>query len=347
MESEEYREEPSPTNLPASSESSLSEDDPVELLRGTIQKLEEIANRLEAQSVENLPLNSLSSFETLLNTTEELAATLGQAKTTSQRPIAKKRVAKQSPQTTQKEDSSSFSWVDRILAAIRLLLPSYLNNALSDWALIGIASAIVVVLSVTSVILISNRTPETSQISQSPAPSTTSPIIPENATPEEPIAEPTIPESNLSEPTIPETIPPESAKSEPDIKISFPSELEAPEQPQTLEILPPPLPVLTPEQSLIASIQEQISTITNRYSEDLILSIQANFINSYLLVKVNDYWYQIDRKQQDKIGNEILENSRLLDFKKLEIIDNQGNLIARNPIVGKEIIILQRTKTIT
>ncbi len=329
MESEEYREESSPTNQNPSSESSLSEGDPVELLRETIQRLEEIANRLEAESVENLPLNSLSSFETLLNTTEELATRLGQPK----------QAAKKSAKTVRKPKSTSLNWVDRLLAAMRSLLPNSLNNLLSDWALIGITSTIVVVLLVTSVILIPNRSSVNSEVSQLPPSTTKSPAL---ESPSESISEPTI----LPESKIPETIPPESTISEPEVEIALPPNLVAPEQSQTLENLPPPKPVLTPEQSLIASIKEQISTITNRYSEDLISSIEANFSASYLIVKVEDDWYQINSKQQDKIANEILANAKLLDFKKLQIIDNEGSLVARNPIVGKEVVILQRTKTI-
>jgi predicted transcriptional regulator len=329
MESEEYREESLPTNQNPSSESSLSEGNPVGLLRETIQRLEEIANRLEAESVENLPINSLSCFETLLNTTEELATRLGQPEQT----------AKKSLKTDRKTKSASLNWVDRLLVAMRSLLPNSLNNLLSDWALIGITSTIVVVLLVTSVILIPNRSPLNGEVSQLP-PSTIK--TPELESPNEPISEPTI----LPESKIPETIPPESTISEPEVEIAIPPNLVAPEQPQTVENLPPPKPVLTPEQSLIASIQEQISTITNRYSEDLISSIEANFPTSSLIVKIEDDWYQINSKQQDKIANEILANAKLLDFKKLQIIDNEGSLVARNPIVGKEVVILQRTKTI-
>ncbi|MGL5808048.1 MAG: hypothetical protein ACRC2R_19455 [Xenococcaceae cyanobacterium] len=329
MESEEYREESSPTNQNPLSESSLSEGDPVELLRETIQRLEEIANRLEAESVENLPLNSLPSFETLLNTTEELATRLGQPKPT----------AKKSLKTVLKTKSTSLNWVDRFLAAMRSLLPDSLNNLLSDWALIGITSAIVVVLLVTSVILIPNRSPLNGEVYKLP-PSIVK--TPELESPSESQTEPTI----LPESKIPETIPPESTISEPEVEVPIPPILVAPEQSQTVENLPPPKPVLTPEQSLIASIQEQISTITNRYSEDLISSIEANFPASSLIVKIEDDWYQINAKQQDKIANEILANAKLLDFKKLQIIDNEGSLVARNPLVGKEVVILQRTKTI-
>ena len=74
--------------------------------------------------------------------------------------------------------------------------------------------------------------------------------------------------------------------------------------------------------------------------------IEANFIGSRLIVTVGNQWYDLTTEEQNNLGNNILERSQSLDFRKLDILDNQGNLIARTPVVGKELIILQRNQSI-
>jgi hypothetical protein len=127
--------------------------------------------------------------------------------------------------------------------------------------------------------------------------------------------------------------------------IATPPELIAPGQPKPLEIAPPPQPELTPEQSLIAAIQEQVADITSRYSEKLIVSIEANFLASRLNVTVGEDWYQLSHSRQDKLANDILKRSQKLDFRKLRIVDPDGTLIARNPVVGNNIVIMQRERS--
>lgn len=139
---------------------------------------------------------------------------------------------------------------------------------------------------------------------------------------------------------LPET-PAQEAKAPPNT-IDAPPELKAPKPPQPVEVIPPPEPELTPEQSLVASIQQQVAEITDRYGNGLIQSIEANFMASRLMVKVSDRWYELKESQQNKLADEILSRSRELDFSKLEITDLQGTLVARNPVVGSNMVILKR-----
>ncbi len=120
-----------------------------------------------------------------------------------------------------------------------------------------------------------------------------------------------------------------------------------------------PIP-LTPEQILITAIQNQIAEISNileqTSSKDkseasnaeagifsgIIESIQANFLDSNLIIKITSNWYKLEKSQQDKFAAEILKRSQELDFTHLEITDNTGKLIARNPVVGNEMVIFKR-----
>jgi hypothetical protein len=100
---------------------------------------------------------------------------------------------------------------------------------------------------------------------------------------------------------------------------------------------------LSPEQKLIASIQDQVAEVSDRYSSSLIRSVQANFRSSRLVVKVGDSWYGLSETQQNKLSNELLKRAQQLDFVKLELSDPEGVLLARSPVVGSEMIILKRS----
>ncbi|MEG4351188.1 hypothetical protein QUA74_15730 [Microcoleus sp. LAD1_D3] len=117
-------------------------------------------------------------------------------------------------------------------------------------------------------------------------------------------------------------------------------DLVAPEKPQPVEIIPPP--PLTPEQSLIAAIQTQVTDIKNRLGGGLVESVQANFSSSILTVKVAEDWYKLSEIEQNQLATKMWKEANLLDFSKLEIANMEGKLIARSPVVGSEMIILDR-----
>jgi hypothetical protein len=124
--------------------------------------------------------------------------------------------------------------------------------------------------------------------------------------------------------------------------IPTPPELTAPTSPEPVPIEPVPPPVLTPEQELIASIENQVAEITQQYGDGLVQSLQANFQATRLIVNVSDGWYNLTPSQQDSLADEILHRSEELDFSKLEITDPEGTVVARNPAVGKHMVILKR-----
>ncbi|NEP01467.1 MAG: hypothetical protein F6K58_22980 [Symploca sp. SIO2E9] len=135
--------------------------------------------------------------------------------------------------------------------------------------------------------------------------------------------------------------PAQEAKAPPN-RISAPPELKAPQPPEVVEVEPPPPPKLTPEESLVVAVQNQVAEITNQYGEGLIKSINANFLASILAVQVGNGWYQLPESQQDKLADGMLSRSRELDFSKLEITDIEGILVARTPVVGSHMVILRR-----
>ena len=205
-------------------------------------------------------------------------------------------------------------WWGGLLRTIRLFLPSNLSTKLSDTLLTGIVTGIAVILVWTTASVFTGKPPEIATV----------PPVEEVPTPTTPTPTPTI------------TTPPESVPPEP----------QPPQPPPEPEPIPTPTPTpaieLTPEQALIAAIENQVAEISDRIASGLIKSIQANFRTSNLTVKISDDWYTLKESQQDKLATEILQRSQELDFTHLEIIDSQNRLIARNPVVGTEIVIFKR-----
>jgi hypothetical protein len=314
---------PTPSDTPGNG---YSQTEVIALLLKSIRQLDRIVNQLNTQSVENLP--SKATVESLVASTEALAASLAKtevaAPVTTEAPTPAKVETKAPLETsplaeTKIEETapSQEGWLDRFLPSfsslqrwwhgvlnkIRSWLPISWQEKLSDWVLSGILAGIVVLVLLTSVLLL-------------PKPSTEIVELPPETAPE--IA----PET----PTVVET----------------PPELKAPGKPEPVEVVPPPEPELTPEQSLIASIQEQVAAITSQFPEGLVLSVEANFLGSRLIVTVGDDWYKLNPNRQDKLANSILQRAQKLDFRKLAIVNSQGTLLARNPVVGNKMVILKR-----
>jgi hypothetical protein len=117
-------------------------------------------------------------------------------------------------------------------------------------------------------------------------------------------------------------------------------DLAAPKKPQPVEVIPPP--PLTPEQSLIAAIQNQVAEITDRMGGGLVKSVEADFSIGLLTVKVAEDWYKLSEVEQNELASQMWKEANSLDFSKLEIANLSGKLIARSPVVGSEMIILER-----
>ncbi len=154
-------------------------------------------------------------------------------------------------------------------------------------------------------------------------------------------------------------------------------ELEAPPEPQpepSSEALPEPVPGpspeapqppvyrLTPEQQLIAAVRSQISDVARPYErcyrsglnltqqEDcteenrFVKRISANFEADLLRVEITPQWYSLDSPERTQLANGLWNKAQRLDFSHVEIVDDEGVLVARSPVVGNDVIILRRSR---
>ena len=100
----------------------------------------------------------------------------------------------------------------------------------------------------------------------------------------------------------------------------------------------------SPEQSLIADIQDRVSNISRSYGAGLIQSVEANLPENRLIVNLGENWYGLLDEQQDEISQGIFEQVQQLDFKTLQLRDPNGVVVARNPVVGDHMVILHRSR---
>jgi hypothetical protein len=229
----------------------------------------------------------------------------------------------ETPADTQKKTNFLSRW-DGFLRTFRLFLPSNISNNVSDTVLTGIFAVIfVVTIGITTFVFIPKSSTQVA---------TVPPV--EEVIPEKPVIE-TTPTSVVE----PEVIPTPVIEPEP-----IPTPVIEP------ETTPTPVVELTPEQTLLAAIENQFSeiSISVKNTKDknivfqLIKPIQANFRTSDLTVKINDIWYNLEKSQQDKLAADILQRSQELNFIHLKVVDSQDKIIARSPVLGNKMIIFQR-----
>ena len=339
MESSENREQQLKANQPTekSNNPPLSKVETLKLLNESIDKLEETIKGISESPNNYLP--SSASINDLVKTTQELSNAVAPANTTPKpQPIVKEAPATKTklPLADKKLESTPSSPKTKVSTVKAKKQEKFGLIAIGVFA---IAMAVVVVFW----LWLPQRQARLAAITQ-----------PE---PQEVIADGntvSVPETINTPEAEPVDIVPNSAaqpettfelESPTEAEIAIPSELTSPGRAKNLKMVTiEPELTFTPEQILIAALQTKIAKISQDYSPDIVDSIKVDLPQSSLLIKVTDNWYELNESGQSKIANEILERSRKLQFNKLELQDLTGTLVARNPVIGNQIIILESSK---
>lgn len=351
--------------MTSENDNSLSKQEAVEQLRKTIAQLETIIQELNNTSAIDLP-NS-TAIENLLKTTTELVQIIPQEAILQQSDLTN------NPEVDVAEKRETESARDRTLNVEQITTEPQLRKIENETVesikksakdiketsivtnqktpnnrriIIGVVAAIIItIIPISWKLFLSDRTPQL--ISRNNITDQTTNINPaaDNITiTEAPSAEtqPSLNNSPTDEITTNQTE--NIAEPETEVTSKIPSELVAENRPQKISIdTIKPTIKLTPEQNLIAALEAKTNNVAARYNEDLVISIAPNFTDSIVMVTLADDWYQLVSNRQDKIMEEMLKQSRQLEFQKLKITDSNNNLIARSPIVGKDMVILRRT----
>ncbi len=364
MESQANREQSTAADR-ASSElnntPSLSKSEAIATLQNTIQQLEDIVTQLDSNtSTDTIPIES--SVDILVTTTKELAAAIATLPQTVSPPQPPQTVPEEKQETdilTPPSKPSPTVPDERVTDVPTVTTPipkpkpqkAQKNNRL----LIGVISALVIIgggifwwwLPQKPVTLLSQSESTDIEIvtTTDETEAETVEIETETAIDDEEISD-TLETVDFLDTAAENLAKDAELESETIAEIDVPLELEAPLAPKTLKLktIEPEI-ILTPEQNLIAAIQNRVTEITQDYSDDLIVSVEADFRQNSLSVIFSNLWYELSESRQDKLANDILKRSRRLDFQKLAIENTEGTLIARNPVIGNTAIILQRSKT--
>ena len=123
---------------------------------------------------------------------------------------------------------------------------------------------------------------------------------------------------------------------------TLPEELIAPTSAAQLEPAPPPL---TPEQHLIAALQERIAAVSEEYAQDEIIStVRVDFARNRLEVELTDDWYGLDVAAQEQLASDLCDRGRTFDFYDLDIVDGAGELLARPASIGDATIVVRHSR---
>ncbi len=227
-------------------------------------------------------------------------------------------------------------------------------------AIAAVAIAVVVVPQFTSEATDVAVTPTPAPVREMPSVAPEPPPVTQAPSQDE-TADEIVPDRQLNEPepSLPPSAPPAVAETP-----QLPQETPPERSPEPLKPSPPAKkPIqLTPEQQLIAAVRSQISDVARPYedchrsglnltqqeecSDDnrFVSRISANFEADLLRVEITRQWYDLDGKKRSELANGLWSKAQRLDFSHVEIVDPQGVLVARSPVVGNDVIILRRSR---
>lgn len=322
----------------------LSKTETIALLNDSIDRLEETIKRISENSAQ---VPSSQSIETLLTTTQELEAAVSstEEKVTKSTPAAREDQAQTVPPTPSVATRVNQKLENPKNTAPKTDTPSKPKNR-RLLIIIG-ALAIATVLG-----LWFWQPPQLVRLLPQAKTSTeiVEPELPEQlTTPETPLGEVTDGDNiaNISPdfPDFPSEIK-SVGKPEADVvETIIPEELVSPGKAKNLKIVAiKPKLNFSPEQNLLAALDTKLSELVLADPNEVIAQIRPNLDENKLLVEVTDSWYSLDESEQDSLGQEILQRARAFSFDKLELKDNAGTLVARNPVVGGHIIVLQNNQ---
>jgi hypothetical protein len=157
------------------------------------------------------------------------------------------------------------------------------------------------------------------------------PIVP---TPTERKGEPPLAPTTSTVPPTTSTVPPTTSTVPPTASI----------QPTPPAVKLPPVK-LTPDQKLLAKLQAvtgvgEASRNGNRPT--LLQSVKPNKTQATLQITLKQDWYNLDFAQQDTVAQDLFTQAQKLRFKTLALVNGTGEVVARSPVVGNEMVVLLR-----
>lgn len=130
-----------------------------------------------------------------------------------------------------------------------------------------------------------------------------------------------------------------------DVAAPIPDADLATEAPAPSEFTEPAEPTVSDaDRDRITAIQTQLAEISDRYASGLVQFVQADFAHNQLTVNLSPEWYRLSDTAQDDLTTDLWTRTQGLSFAKLLLQDPEGNVVARSPVIGDAMIVLQRQR---
>jgi hypothetical protein len=131
--------------------------------------------------------------------------------------------------------------------------------------------------------------------------------------------------------------PPPAVAAKPVVPVAPPRVVTTP-TPQPRAAVPTPAPSPT----IDFNIQSQLSSEVASIGEGLVASVKTATDNRQIKVSLGADWDSLGAADQEAAAQKLWGRSQKLDFKKMELFNSNNTLVARNPVVGSKVIMLQR-----
>jgi hypothetical protein len=106
-----------------------------------------------------------------------------------------------------------------------------------------------------------------------------------------------------------------------------------------------PVVRLTPNQKLLAKLQATTpvgEASRNGNRPNLLQTVNPNKAQASLQITLNPIWADLPFTQQDSVAQDLFTQAQTLRFKTLELVNGAGDVLARSPVVGNEMVVLLR-----
>ena len=104
-----------------------------------------------------------------------------------------------------------------------------------------------------------------------------------------------------------------------------------------------PAPVIV-DGDRIAKIQSQLTDSSILNAQRVVDSVQADFTRNQLTLIFNSDWYRLSDYDQTQLTQALMQQSQTLEFADIQCLTPEGDVLARSPVVGNSMVILQRER---
>jgi hypothetical protein len=101
---------------------------------------------------------------------------------------------------------------------------------------------------------------------------------------------------------------------------------------------------LSPEANRRLKLRQNLDLIANALVPQSIVGIRPNDRSQSLTITLNDAWYRSPEETQTNLSNSLLVIAQGQGYSRLQIEDTEGSVVARNPVVGDGMIVVQRSR---